>query len=298
MNNENRKIIGYDPNTGQPIYETQNIQNQQYVNQLNNQTNNVQMNNGQLTNNIVDNNQTNKIKKERSNLVKTLIITNILTIILLIIFIVAFICKGNNANNMNNTSNANEQKEDNSYTSTATDKPVSKDWKEYQFSIKGKTLTLPCSYKEFKDISGFAMKSSDEKSYIERNSSISVNLYIGNLESQKLALYTDIKNNTSNDLVYSDSKIVSLWQTKYQVETNGAEAITFPGNLKVGMEITQEEIVNLFGEPTDIHDYSDDKYNSVTLTYNGDETYTTINYYKIELQNNKIVGITLDHKKY
>lgn len=142
------------------------------------------------------------------------------------------------------------------------------------------------------------MKSSDEKSYLERNYSTSVNLYTGNLENQKLALYTDIKNNTSNDLAYIDTEIISLWQTKYQVETNGAEAIIFPGNLKVGMEITQEEIVNLFGEPTDMHDYSDDKYNSVTLTYNEDEIYTTINYYKIVLTNNKIEEITLNHKKY
>lgn len=50
MNNENKKIIGYDPQTGQPIYETQNVQQPQAVtpkpdlmapagSQLNNQQN-------------------------------------------------------------------------------------------------------------------------------------------------------------------------------------------------------------------------------------------------------------------
>ena len=35
----------------------------------------------------------------------------------------------------------------------------------YQKRIADGQAQLPCSYQEFKDISGFSMKSSDEKSY-------------------------------------------------------------------------------------------------------------------------------------
>lgn len=232
-------------------------------------------------------------KNNPGKLNMVLIITNIITAVMLVGFIVSFILKDTSCESGNPIEKVESEKND--YTSTATTEPVSKDWKKYQFSVKGKTLSLPCSYKELKDITGFAMKSSDEKSYLEKTSSTYVNLYTG--DSQKLALYIDIKNNTSEDLQYGESEVVRLWQTLYQVETNNAEIITFPGDLKVGMEITKEKIIELFGEPSKIRDNSGETYSGMTLSYYGDEIYSTINYYEIQIMNGKIDSITLDHKK-
>ena len=210
----------------------------------------------------------------------------------MITFIVAFIFKNPSAENVDIV------EENKGYNNTATTKPVSSDWKEYQFSIKGKTLALPCAYQELSDISGFAMKSSEEKSYLERRSSTYVNLYINDLNNQqKLALYIDIKNNTEEDMKYSDSEVVRISQTKYQVQTNKADKITFPGNLEVGMEITKEQIVELFGEANEIKDYSTENYSNIILSYNDDEVYSTINFYQIKLINGVIDELTLDHKK-
>ena len=282
MNNGNQKIIGYDPQTGLPIYEMQNSQSQiNYQQPMNNQTIN-----SQSVNNI-----NNKKNDKQSKLITVLIITNVITFILMSVFIVAFILKKPNVESINSENKTEENK---GYTSTATNEPVSSDWKKYQFSIKGKTLSLPCSYQELSDISGFKMKSSDEKSYLESNSSTYVNLYINDSNNdQKLALYVDIKNDTAEDLQYSNTEVVSLWQSMYQVETNKAEKIIFPGNLSVGMEITNEQVIELFGEPTKIRDNS----GYYTLTYNDDTTYTTINYYEIVLNKGVIEELRLDHKK-
>ncbi len=276
--NNNNKIIGYDPQTGQPIYEMQNQINT--YNQPTQQNMNAQIN--VQSPNIE--------KKNQNKLIKVLITTNVLTAILSIVFIVSFIVKGTNDGVVDKI------EEENEYISIATTNPVSSDWTKYQFSIKGKTLSLPCSYKEFKDVSGFYMKSFAEKSYLERNSSNYVNLYIGDKDNEKLVLYADIKNNTKEDLQYSKAEIVRISQTKYQVETNKAELITFPGDLKVGMEISKEQIINLFGEPSKIDDYID-TYNSITFTYNMDPIYTSLNYYKIEITDGKIEELVLDHKK-
>lgn len=295
MNNENQNIVGYDQQTGQPIYANQN----QSIQQVNNQPTNFQqpIQDNMNYQNVVQPSNI-KINENKSNQGKTnkiLIIINIITAILLIVFVVAFILKDSKCESVETIEKVEEEK--NNYTSTATTEPVSKDWQKYQFSIKGKTLSLPCSYLEFKDISGFSMKSSDEKSYLERNSSSYVNLYIGDKDNQKLALYTDIKNDTSEDLQYSKSDIVKLNQTLYQVEKSQAEIITFPGDLQVGMEMTKEEIIELFGEPGKIRDNSNEAYGGITIAYYGDEEYTTINYYEIQIYNGKIDSITLDHKK-
>ena len=233
-----------------------------------------------------------KIKKLK-NRVRILLITNIITLAILIaaIFVLVSSPKTKNAPKADNTTKE-------VYPTTATNNPVSNDWKDYQFSINGKTLSLPCSYKELKSISNFHMKSSDEKSYIEHNKSTYVNLYKSFDDQEKLALYIDIKNDTSGDLAYADCKVVRVCQTLFEVETNKAEVITFPHNLKVGMEISKEEIIDLLGEPQKISEYTSGNYTTVTLKYHDDPTYTSINYYEIKIRNGKIDELGLDHKKY
>lgn len=71
----------------------------------------------------------------------------------------------------------------------------------------------------------------------------------------------------------------------------------FPGGLTVGMEITEEQVKTLLGEPTKVNDYSSGNYVSKTLKYNEDSTYTTTNYYEIEIINGKIDSLKLDKRR-
>lgn len=168
---------------------------------------------------------------------------------------------------------------------------VSDDWDDYEFVINGKELELPCSYSQLKSVTGFSAKSSDENSVLSNNYYTIVNMY----KNDKLALSIEVLNDTGSDAKYMDSKVTRVSQSKYQV-SNGANKITFPGGLVAGEEITENKIKQLFGEPTDVNNYSSDGYESVTYTYNEDTSWTTTNYFKIQVVNGVISEITLDNR--
>lgn len=292
MNNENNNFTLYNQQNSQT---NMNLNTQQFNSSQLNQQNIKQQQNNYQGNTALLNIDNSKNKKT----IKILIITNVITALLLIGLVVLFILNKFIFKSNEIIDNSNEE---NKYISTASNEPITNDWKKYKFNINGKTLSLPCSYKEFKSISGFSMKSAYEKSFLERNSSTNASLFLNNSGEEKLALYIDIKNNTKEDLKYSDSEVVNVWQTAYQVETNGATKIKFPGNLEVGMEISKEDIIKLFGEPSDVktyhNEYGNNIYDSIDISYNNDKVYSSINYYKINLVNNKINELMLDHKKY
>jgi len=169
---------------------------------------------------------------------------------------------------------------------------ISNDWDQFIVSVNNTTIKLPYSYKDFKSLSGFSMKDIEEKNYIESKHYDLKNLYKNN----KLSLYVEILNDTKDDIQNIDTKITRIWQTKYMVATNGAEAIVFPGNLSVNTSITKDEIVSLFGEPDEIKNYYADNYNQDTYAYYIDKSYTTFNYFKIIVVNGIIDEIALDHR--
>lgn len=170
---------------------------------------------------------------------------------------------------------------------------TSTEWKNYEVVIDGKTLKLPCTYNELALATEAKVQSSYEKSYLQANYYAIINMY----KDDKLALYAEFLNDTSNDILYTEAKITRVSQTKYHA-SNDAEIIIFPGGLKVGQEITKEEIVNLFGEPSDVNNYESDGYISNTYTYVEDKYYSTTNNYKIKVVNGVIDELSLDHRNY
>ena len=183
---------------------------------------------------------------------------------------------------------AEEKQKDKDYNSNE----ASNTWSDYEVSVNNKTIKLPCAYEEIKDATGFSMKSANEKSYLSKNYYATVNMY----KNDKLALYTEIYNDTNDDLKYSDGKISRIWQTKYQVST-GADIITFPGSLKVGDQISVDEIISKLGNPSDRAEYNDSGYSSTTLTYNENLSWKTTKFYKITLVNGVIDELSLDNRK-
>lgn len=169
---------------------------------------------------------------------------------------------------------------------------VGNDWKNYSFMVNGKSLSLPLTYTELSTATGFTIKSDFQNSTIPKGYYTLVNLY----KNDKLALYTEMTNNTENDVKYTDATVTRVSQTNYQVETGKADKIVFPGNLTVGMTITKDQIIKLFGEPTKINNYNSDNYNKDTYDYNADTNWTTTNYYKIEVLNGVIDTLTLDNR--
>ena len=171
---------------------------------------------------------------------------------------------------------------------------ISTEWKNYQFTVNNKTLSLPATYSDLSSATSSEMQSSYTKSYLQSGYYAIINMY----KNDKLTLYTEVLNDTEQDMLYTDCKITRVSQTKNQVSVYGADAITFPGGLKAGQEITETEIINLFGTPDDTYNYESDGYISNTYTYLEDSYYTTMNYYKINVVNGVIDELTLDNRDY
>lgn len=161
------------------------------------------------------------------------------------------------------------------------------DWKNYQIRINGVIYTLPMRYQDISLATGFTIKDVYLNTLLEPNHYTSTNLY----KDGKLALYIDIINNEKENIKYIDSMVTRVTQTKYQV-SQGAEAIVFPGNIKAGDSITEDEIITLFGTPNDKKVYG----NNIQYVYLTDTTWTTTNNFKITVVNGIIDEIQLDHR--
>lgn len=170
---------------------------------------------------------------------------------------------------------------------------ITDEWDDYEFVVNNKIIKLPCTYAQLTNATGFKMKSAQENSSLSSNYYTLVNMY----KNDNLALYTEILNDTNSDIKYTEAKITRIGQTKYQVE-KGADQIIFPGDIKVGDKITNEEIIDEYGEPTNKRDYSNNGYESVTYVYNANTNWTTTNYFEIKVVNGIIDEITLDNRNY
>lgn len=168
---------------------------------------------------------------------------------------------------------------------------VASDWQKYEILVNGTTLTLPLDYSELSRLTGFTFKSSYLESYLSSGYYTLTNMYV----NDKLALHVEILNDTDSDLLYTECAITRVSQTKYQI-SNGAMAIVFPGGLKVGDEISESELINLFGTPNDIDEYSSDGYETKTYEYTEDSTFMTVNKYEIRVVNGVIEELLLDHR--
>ena len=177
---------------------------------------------------------------------------------------------------------------------------ASADWKDFQFTLNGKTFTLPCTYEELKEATGLTMKSSEEKSYLEPNYYSVVSLRTAD---DKLACHVDILNNAEEDATYASGLIIEISQDDYNVEQTGM--ILEIAGLKVGDITSKEALIDLFGEPDDIYEYRIDedddqewvKYQNDTYTWCLDADWTTSNFFEIVMNINTgiIEEIRLDH---
>lgn len=183
--------------------------------------------------------------------------------------------------------------QDHSYDNDIENITTSTEWENYEFTVNNTTLKLPCTYSELSSATSSVMQSSYTKSYLQSGYYALINLY----KEDNLALYTELLNDTGADILYTDAKVTRVSQTKYQVSV-GAEEIIFPGGLKVGQEITKDELVSLFGEPSDVYNYTSDGYISDTYSYFEDTLYTTTNYYEIRVVNGVIDELSLDNRNY
>ncbi len=169
---------------------------------------------------------------------------------------------------------------------------VSNEWKEYVISVYNKTIKLPTAYERVEALSGFKLDP-NLNSYMKANSNDIINMFV----EDKLALYVYVKNDKDEEIEYKDSKVIGIWQSKYQVETNHAEKIIFPGNLVVGQDMNKDTLVSLFGEPSNVRNTNLENYISEDYYYYEDEKSVTEKFYRITVVNGRISDLYLVTEK-
>ena len=181
-------------------------------------------------------------------------------------------------------SEPSEPTKPNSSTGTA-----SKNWKDFQFTINGHVFTLPCTYKELKEATGYSIKSSEEKSYLEPNYYTTVHLRDANGNS---VCYIDVLNTSKDDATYADCMVIEIGQEDYNVENTNI-VIEFAG-LKVGDKTSKAELVAMFGQYDDIYEYRIDedddqswkKYETDEYQWCLDSSWTSLDFLEITMNIN------------
>ena len=164
-------------------------------------------------------------------------------------------------------------------------------WGGYSFDFEGMPISLPCTYKEITNVTGYKMKTEDETVTVESDRVMNLNLYD---KSDVLVLYIDVFNSSTEDMVSTDCEVVGVWQTRHHVRY-GASPITFPGGLQIGQEVTKEHLQELFGEPQETYDYDDGAdYVAWAYTYAENPDWTTENLLEVTVVNDLIEEIKLN----
>ena len=171
---------------------------------------------------------------------------------------------------------------------------VSDNWKDYQVSINGTVLTLPCTYSELNSVTGAELKSSEVKSYIQSGYYTTASLY----KDDSLVMYIELSNSTEEDQLYTDCMVTKIGYSQYTDKNLDAD-IVFCGNLQVGQTMTVDDIKAILGEPQDSYEYTDTDYISTTLRYEDENIWmSSYNSYNITIVNGVIDDISLKHLAY
>lgn len=153
--------------------------------------------------------------------------------------------------------------------------------------INGNKYTLPVDFSILEKNEGLML---DDEMYItelEPSVSFDSSLYL----NTRNVFNVTFQNRSDKKDDIKKSKIVSVSQSGYQVKFM---KIIFPGDLYVGAKMTQEEVISILGNPTDISETS----NGVLLKYGDNYEFEHGNstdqyYYEISISSDIVNGLKL-----
>lgn len=195
-----------------------------------------------------------------------------------------------------NTENSKEQNKS-SIDTTLENTNTSTNWSEFKLYANGKNFTLPCTYKEFSGVTGLKMDEDYLSSYFKMSSK-NLDMYANSGDSFGSVLIF-MNNDKGENTLYTDGTVYNVIQYKEQTEMYNAAKIVFPGNLYVGKEITENDLVELFGEPTvrweNERNPLEYKYNYLI---NYDSVTGTGKAYRITVEDGNIISLELENRDY
>lgn len=117
-------------------------------------------------------------------------------------------------------------------------------WTDYTVTVEGNDITLPCSWNEFKEATGFNFQYEEQKEEVLQSSSQkNAHVYRGGTYNSFTVCFSNA-DGTEDGL-----KVIGI-SADILSETD----IVFPGDLKIGDPADQESLTRLFGTPDDIYE--------------------------------------------
>lgn len=167
-------------------------------------------------------------------------------------------------------------------------------WKDYTLTYDGKSFTLPISYEEFSNITGYILD--EESNYLNKGSCVTLDLVKGDKELDGVFC-----NDSNRKLKYEKATIneVSQDYVPGDPENHNDFAFVFPNGLKVGQSLSQNEIKEMLGEPTYIS-YSGFLYNDTAWYYyslNPNKVFDSYYQVQVSTYTNTIEGLSLRKRK-
>lgn len=133
------------------------------------------------------------------------------------------------------------------------------DWRSFVVVVNGEKIQLPISYEEFSKKTGYTLfeetlNEDDAFNYLDPTLTREKSLLLadGGVEYEE-NLTGHFYNPTNERIHYKDALIIGFEVSSVWYECPN---IVFPGNLKYGQKISQNEIEKMFGEPYNIYTYS------------------------------------------
>lgn len=139
---------------------------------------------------------------------------------------------------------------------------LSANWMDYTVEINGIVIVLPIQFKEFCDKTGCSFEDeTDRVKVVSPYSEEYIDVFVNKDNDIEVGLY--LYNPTNNNLTAEECIVIGLRDStqQYLSDTSG---VLFACGLHAGGYTSQEELVELFGEP---QTKSDDKYTNGEFRY-------------------------------
>ncbi len=123
---------------------------------------------------------------------------------------------------------------------------LSTEWNSFQFDYNGNIYRVPMGYKVF-EASGYSMKEEEKSMIMEKGQVYTTTLYNG-----EMSIIVKIENTTTAPRTLSECDIISIDLDTYSLNSDELAKFMFSNN--VNFAASYDNIVEAWGEPTNIHD--------------------------------------------
>lgn len=181
---------------------------------------------------------------------------NILLLFLVLIVCISCLVGCNSSDNNKDIDQTQSNNDNKTELPTGTTKPNGhlQDWRKIEILVDGNEITIPCTYKDFKNATGLSLTEFDEEETIEAGWYMPSNVLD---KDENECLYIQLNNTSDKEACAKDCIVMEVGHYLNQIEDSNI-LVTF-GGLQVGNKLLKQDVIQLFGEPDAIKEFRAEK---------------------------------------